>query len=354
MNATDTLEYRIKAFKSSSSFTPGDPQSFSIALSEDVALPGRFDPLAYVEQFGSEANFGDKNVLVVCPGNGGLCVAALRGGASTVVAVEPRTIYDRALTSVSDFASEVIGATFSRRASGERLVEKFDVVFWTEGLDEVAHPKALFEAAIASLAPGGRLFIEVAHGTHGVLPESTNSWRPTKDGFKATIAALGTVALVSELEGRDQVRSIYVVQDNETRVEREIREGRAELAEKMKPFVSDDYINEKILQKDPVRIPHTAFPEGYAEAKTEEEKVELLSAAAEALAKQQKALIEAGHLPTPKTPAQEMANKIKSMLPTETPVVGDFDSIYEGRASTPKSKKTKKTARQSKKGKPKP
>jgi len=71
------------------------------------------------------------------------------------------------------------------------------------------------------------------------------------------------------------------------------------------------------------------------------------------------ALAEAGHLPAPvstkpKTAAQKVADKIKAIIPTDKPVEDDLDSIYEGRASTPKSsKQTKTKPRRVKKGKSK-
>jgi hypothetical protein len=313
MTAIETpIEDRLKAFKASSSFTPGDPQSFSIPLSNELDLPGKFDPVSYMEQL--QADVLGKNVLVVCPGNGGLCVAALRAGASTVVAIEPRSIYDRALIGVSDFASEVIGATFSRRGIKEEIVEKFDIVFWTEGLDEVAHPKGLFEEAINSLAPKGLFYLEVSHGHHAELPDSTNAWRPKAEAFTATMSRYSTVEIVTVLEGRDQTRKIYTIKDNETRVEEtpaeetdaqvmsEIRESREELAEKLSGFVSDDYIDEKILKVEP------------ATEETEATKQTLVEAAVE---------------------------KIKKILPVDTSPGEDFDSVYEGRASTPKAKKKK-------------
>jgi len=320
MTAIETpIEDRLKAFKASSSFTPGDPQSFSIPLSDELGLPGKFDPVSYMDQLGVDVL--GKNVLIICPGNGGLCVAALRAGASTVVAVEPRSLYDKALIGISDFASEVIGATFSRRGIKEELVERFDVVFWTEGLDEVAHPKGLFEEAIGSLAPKARFYLEISHGHHGELPDSINAWRPKAEAFTATMSRYSTVEIVTVLEGRDQTRKIYTIKDNETRVEAqkpddkgkptaaqaedEIRESREALAKKMSAFVSEDYINKEILKVEPVA-----------------EDVNL-------------------------TPVERAAAKIKKILPVDNSPGEDFDSVYEGRASTPKAKK-KKSKKQSK------
>jgi hypothetical protein len=133
---------------------------------------------------------------------------------------------------------------------------------------------------------------------------------------------------------------IYELQDNGTRVE-----------EKPEPIAAPEVLA------------------GYEEATTDEEKVELLNAAAEAMVKHTEEMVESGHLPTPaekpvekpvektaepKTQAQKVAEKIKAIIPTDKPVEDDLDSVYEGRASTPKSsKKTKTKPRRAKKGKSK-
>lgn len=339
MNATETVEFRLKTFKASSAFTPGDPLSFNVVLNEDYGLPGKYDAGDYIRSLGAAAAVADKNVLVVCPGNGGLCVEALKAGASTVVALEPRVVYDQALSRISDFTSEVIGTTFSRRAMGAKVVEHFDVIIWPEGLDEIVHPRALFEEVLDSLAPGGHLYIEVAHGTHKPLPESTNSWRPTKEAFKETLNRYPSVSVVSELAGRDQVRTIYTLQFNGTRVDpdaprhvhidmakdapdtskenvqefaerlqEEVKKIRQETADKAAPFVSKEFVQKEILKLSDEEIEEVKRMDEEREAKA----------------------------------AKKIAEKIKGMMPTEKKVDDNLDSIYEGRESTPKSNKKKR------------
>lgn len=337
MTATDSIDLRIKTFKASSSFTPGDPLSFSIKLSEDVQLPGRYDPDEYLQRLG--ADLAGKNVLVVCPGNGGLCAAAINAGASTVVALEPRNLYARPLNAVASFTSEVTGTTFSQRSLGEKLVEKFDVAIWPEGVDEIVHPKNAFESVLGALAPGGMLYLELAHAHHGKLPDQINSWRPSKSAFEETLADYASLAVVSELEGRNQIRTIYTIKNTDVRVEvlpgpdyesvedvqefadklkGEIQDMRKEHADKATPFVSKEFVQKEILNLSDEEI---------AEAKKVTE------------AREHEA-------------ARRVAEKIKQIIPTETPSSEDFDSVYEGQASTPKSKKKKKTKK--KRGKPKP
>ena len=298
------LDLRIRTFKASSSFTPGDICSFSINFGEGVTLPGKYDPESYMQDL--EVDVIGKNVLVVCPGNAGLAVAAVRAGASTVVVLEPRPVYHRAIPQVATFAAEVIGTTFSQRLSDENLVEAFDIVFWSEGLDEISHPKSLIQKAIGAMSQGAALYIEVNHGHSGVLPESTNSWKPTAESFAATLPMLGDLEILGELAGRSQTRKIYVIKNNKVHVE------------------------------------------------TQKEKVEHLETQIASVTEKTESMIASGHLPT-KTPelspvAKATADKIKAIIAVEE---GEMDSIYEG-ASTPKSKeKENLTKAQAKKPKPK-
>jgi len=328
MTTTDTdLDLRIRTFKASSSFTPGDICSFSVQFAESVSLPGKYDPVGYMQQL--SVDVAGQNVLVVCPGNAGLAVAALRAGASTVVVIEPRPVYHRALPSVSEFASDVIGATFSQRSTNDKLIETFDIVFWTEGLDEVAHPKSLIEQVLSSMQQGGKLYIEPNHGHQaGVLPESINSWRPTREAFVESMKGLADLSIESELEGRSQTRRIYTITNNTPR-----------LADKVQEL-------DKRVQ-DAMGV--------VATAPTPKAKVAALDTALAATVEKTEALQAAGILPNVSEKAKGLAAKVASLMTGQEE--GEFDSIYEGRASTPKSKKKKaktRSRRGSKGTKPKP
>lgn len=324
MTTTESIQGRIKSFKASSSFTPGDPHSFSVSFNEELELPGKYSPAEYVQQFGHELLLGEQNVLVICPGNGGLCVEAVKAGASTVVALEPRVVYDKALNTISEITSDVIGTTFSHRNYGSKIVEKFDVIFWTEGLDEVQHPKGLFELAINSLTPRGILILEVTHGHHGALPDSINSWRPSEEAFKETIGRYGTVDVRTELQGRAQNRKIYFIRGNETRIEKFIEP----VAEEVNDL--DQQATEAI--------------ERAATTEDHKEKVEALDEALAAEKEKTEVLKEAGL--TPKSSVATVAEKIKQVMGEEPELTpGELDSLYEGRQSTPKSKKKRKRSK---------
>lgn len=330
MTTTDTnLDLRIKTFKASSSFTPGDLCSFSIDFGDGVTLPGKYDPSEYLENLG--VSIEGKNVLVVCPGNAGLAVAALRAGASTVVVVEPRRVYHRSLPEVSAFANEIIGATFSHRDADADLVETFDIVFWTEGLDEVVHPKDLVKKVLASMATGSTLYIEVNHGHSGKLPESINCWRPTQAALHETLDELGEFEVITEMEGRSQTRKIYEIKNNTVRVEA--------LDGPDYQSVDDvDDFSKKIRELDQKS---QSSVEDFAAAATTKEKVAALDSAITAGAEAVKTLQSARILPTASAKVKALAAKITKII-KPTGEEGEFDMIYEGRASTPKSKKKKK------------
>lgn len=203
------LEDQVKAFKSSSAFTPGDALSFSIKINNLLSLPGRHDPAAYM---GSLMNELSGKVAVICPGNGGLCIEALRRGAESVAAFEPRSVYHKALSKIAEFYQEANGRTFGVNNSRLGLNQaSFDTIFWTEGLDEIQNPEALFDDVLAALKPGGRLFIEVSHGNHGPMPKVTNSWKPSIASFESTIKKVNDLSITSKKPGRNQLRIIYEI-----------------------------------------------------------------------------------------------------------------------------------------------
>lgn len=206
---TAPIRDRVQAFKTSSSFSGGDPFSFSISLDKDLKLPGRHDPVDYLKRL--DADLKDKTVCVVCPGNGGLCVEALRAGAASVSAFELRSVYYKSLKAVSAFTKETLGREID--VLGALKPNYFDVVIWSEGVDDIRDPSLVIESAIKSIAPGGVLYLEVAHGTAGAVPERTNSWKPSKDGLLATLGAYPSLKVSSETDGRNQVRKIYTVKD---------------------------------------------------------------------------------------------------------------------------------------------
>jgi hypothetical protein len=291
------LDLRIRTFKSSSSFTPGDAWSFSIVFDKDLQLPGKYDSDKYIKQL--NIDLVGKSVLVVCPGNAGLCVSALKNGASTVVALEPRNIYHQSLISVSEFASEVIGATFNHHMKDGDLAESFDIVIWSEGLEDVPHPKNIIKKVLGSMKTGSTLYFEVNHGYHGVLPESINSWRPTKEAFKESLDGLASLKFMRELSGRGQTRTIYTIKNNSGR--------KIEIPAKTIESVKE--VTKEIVKKNK-----------NLNSVTSTKKDEILNNASDTV--------------------QKLADKVKKIIPVQEE--GEFDSVYEGLPLTPKSKDKKK------------
>jgi hypothetical protein len=220
---TATICERVQAFKTSSSFSGGDPFSFSISLNKDLKLPGRHDPVDYLKKL--DVSLKGKNVCVVCPGNAGLCVEALRAGAATVSAYELRPVYYKSLRAVASFAGEVLSKEIYIVDSLKPGT--YDVVIWSEGVDDIRDPKLVFDSAILSVVPGGTFYLELAHGTAGAVPDRTNCWRPSKDGLAATIKAYPALKVVVEADGRNQTRKIYTIKDTRTPVAEDMIPQRA-------------------------------------------------------------------------------------------------------------------------------
>lgn len=203
------LDQQIKEFRQSSSFTPGDALSFSVKFTETLSLPGRHDPATYLQLDHHDLT---GRVAIVCPGNGGLCVEALKRGFTSVDAFEPRNVYHKSIAKVAEFCKAILNKTYSYSTSKGSLDQgRYDLIIWSEGLDEIRDPATLFRGALEALKPGGAIYVEVSHGTHTSLPKSTNAWRPSIDSFESTIKSIGDLTIESRRPGRNQLRVIYEI-----------------------------------------------------------------------------------------------------------------------------------------------
>jgi len=88
----------------------------------------------------------------------------------------------------------------------------YDTIVWSEGLEQLRDPILPFRAVLAHLAPGGRAFIEVTHGTNGPCPVKINAWRPTPQGFETTLKLFPDVRIVNTKKGRKDLRTVYVLE----------------------------------------------------------------------------------------------------------------------------------------------
>lgn len=203
------LDHQIKTFKQSSSFTSGDALSFVVRFTDVLSLPGKYDPADYLRVDPDEVS---GRVAVICPANGGLCVELIKRGSASVSAFEPRNIYHKSIAKVAEFCKASLGRTYGYSTTQSELEpDAYDLIVWSEGLDEIRDPAEFFRSVLRSLKPGGAIYIEVAHGAHGVLPKSTNAWRPTIDAFESTIAAIGGLTIEAKRPGRNQLRLIYKI-----------------------------------------------------------------------------------------------------------------------------------------------
>lgn len=215
VTTNQTLEQQLKAFRQSSSFTPGDTFSFSIKFNDTLSLPGKHDPAAYLDKSGVDLS-GD--VCVVCPANGGLCVELLKRGTRSVMVFEPRPIYQKAINEVTKFAAAalgkpVLGVRYQVTQNSPFESNCYDTIIWSEGLEDIRDPANLLKAILNGLRPGGTLVIEVALGGHAVLPATINSWKPTAENFEASIKKFEGFEITAKRPGRNQMRTIYTIKN---------------------------------------------------------------------------------------------------------------------------------------------
>jgi hypothetical protein len=158
-----------------------------VPICSGVTLPGNEIPEAYLDMMGVPEV---KRAMVVCPGNGGLVAALLARGAEEVVALEFRSRFHDALEAVLILVSK--GLRAEEKEGRYKIVRtipeeendlgQFDLIIWTEGVEEITRPKATFRALSKLVGPGGKMIVEVYHGKHEWV-DRINSWKPSGDAF---------------------------------------------------------------------------------------------------------------------------------------------------------------------------
>lgn len=221
-DSIESLKNQANKLRHSSNFTAGDPGSFVVPIVKgQVELPGKYDPATYLDKL--ELRVLD-NLAVVFPGNGGLCAEAVHRGASTVWAIEPRNQFNKAITSVSGLMVSAGKAGFSiltKIEDGTDLTGdgKFDVIVWSEGLDLLSNPAESIKNIFSMVKPGGRMFIEVTHGTHEIPKSSVNSWKPKEEAFVTLVnSVVGPDISLRAMKGRLDKRIIYEITKTSAKV----------------------------------------------------------------------------------------------------------------------------------------
>jgi hypothetical protein len=219
MSGFEDLRNSVERFKTSSSFTSGDPTAFAIPLLPDeLELPGPNSPKTYMAQL--EHKLGvmlapKSAVAVICPGSGGLCAQVLHQGANRIVAIEPRYRYADAIETVISLLRQVAPDRDLSTFRGWPVPKHrdqlglFDLILWPEGLEEATAPLSVLTAALLCLKPTGSLIVEVVHGEQGLPTQPINSWRPSEPGWQQAVASIPAARLAGETLGRSQLRKIY-------------------------------------------------------------------------------------------------------------------------------------------------
>lgn len=214
-DSIESLKNQVNKLRHSSNFTAGDPGSFIVPIIKgQVELPGKYDPATYLDRL--ELRKLD-NLAVVFPGNGGLCAEAVHRGANMVWAIEPRNQFNKAIISVNSLMVNAGKTGFSILTRIEDGIDlsgngKFDVIVWPEGLDLLSNPAESIKNIFTMVKSGGRLFIEVIHGTHEIPKSSVNSWKPKEEAFVTLVnSVIGPDISLRAMKGRLDKRIIYEI-----------------------------------------------------------------------------------------------------------------------------------------------
>jgi hypothetical protein len=220
MNVTQ-LQEAVTSLKDSSAFRFGDATTFDVCfLRHEVELPGKCNAADYLKGLKQRLRVlvpEGGRVAVVCPGNGGLIPELLMAGAAEVLAIEPRPRYHDALErvvpllgAVHEGSSVTTFRAWPKPGLG-KMLRAFDLIIWSEGLEECLHPAASLGTVASLLAPGGTFVIEVVHGEQGAPLPILNSWRPTKEAWDAFFSDTFGDGDYSLTHGRAAGRYIYRV-----------------------------------------------------------------------------------------------------------------------------------------------
>lgn len=233
----------VVAFSKSSAYRYGDPGSFSVAICDGIELPGKSDPSDFLVNIGCQGL--PKRVLIVCPGNGGLVSACLHAGSDDVVALEPRRWFHSPLESVMDLMARGMEAEgvegksarlikqFPQDEDEQKRLGKFDLIIWPEATDVVSEPKKTYASIAAALNHGGKLIIEMYHGSHGAV-DKINMWRPTSEAFFDVLKGCFDFVVTDRLPGRVNPRGcIYTIVKSGKKASSKLAKAEASKVEKI-------------------------------------------------------------------------------------------------------------------------
>ena len=223
MNTTQLME-KVESLKHSSAFRAGDATTFGVRiLVHEAELPGPCKAADYMglvkRKLGVEFKAGER-VLVVGAGNGGLCAEALLAGAAEVLAVEPRYRYFDGIEAVIGLLGEVYPDAACRTFRGwpstgaGNSLGRFDLILWSEGLEEAPNPVENLTAVLQLLKPTGRAVIEVTHGDMGIPAGKTNAFFPSEDTWTSMLEGLTGEGPMAATQGRAGRRMVYAIGRN--------------------------------------------------------------------------------------------------------------------------------------------
>jgi hypothetical protein len=206
-----------KKFSRSSAYKSGDRTSFSVRLHESITLHGKCSPSDYLDKLGLTTV--PAQVMIICPGNGGLIAECFERGAKHVIAMEPRPRFQSGLQGVMRLLGDFWRVENKQGLNCQRIpawplpgkdrgFKNVPLVLWPEGMDEITRPKVIFQGLADVLAPGGKLVVELALGKHGWV-DKINSWRPSAQALAEMSKEFFDGPWEGVIAGRSDTRRIY-------------------------------------------------------------------------------------------------------------------------------------------------
>lgn len=302
----EVLVSDAKKFIKSSAYRFGDRTGFTVNLTPGIILPGNSDPVGYLDKLGLETV--PEKVMVVCAGNGGLAVECFARGAKQVVALEPRSRFNKGIQGVKRLldaywrledkhdCSLTWNPNWPKEGRDQGLKD-FDLILWPEGVEEITSPKGTFQAIADCLSPGGRLIVELTHGKHQWV-EKINSWRPSGHAVNEMAEAVFGSLPGTVLSGRSATMRIYVLTllDEQAEAKAKAKAAEAKAAEEKKRKAAE--AKAKKAKAEAAAAETEAEAKAEADAETEVEETAIKQPATPSPVKESKVELKTSEGPT--------------------------------------------------------
>lgn len=194
---TEIKEDIIKLLKSNA-FSGNEATAFKTSIyvsgKDDLELPGRACPAAYLDKLGLSTIEGD--VAVMCPTTAGLVGELFNRGAKSVTCYEPRYLFvdclNKSIALMKKYRKDdlIDDSTLTVEPNWPKAgdINKYDLILFVSGMDYSKWPSALITDTIGRIKSSGIMFIEFISGkSDDLILGNINSWKPTQSAFESLL-----------------------------------------------------------------------------------------------------------------------------------------------------------------------